>query len=113
MQARVAMAIAAHPDDIEFVMAGTLLLLREAGLNIHMWNLADGRCGTATADVDDIVRERYAEAQASAALAGATLHPPIAQDLAISYNPETLSKMAAVIRKVKPNVLLVPARGFA
>ena len=25
---RVAMAIAAHPDDIEFMMAGTLLLFR-------------------------------------------------------------------------------------
>ena len=26
-----AIAIAAHPDDIEFVMAGTLLLLKERG----------------------------------------------------------------------------------
>ena len=26
-----AIAIAAHPDDIEFQMAGTLLLLKEAG----------------------------------------------------------------------------------
>jgi LmbE family N-acetylglucosaminyl deacetylase len=27
----VALAIAAHPDDIEFMMAGTLMLLGQAG----------------------------------------------------------------------------------
>ena len=31
MAERAAIAIAAHPDDIEFTMAGTLLRLREAG----------------------------------------------------------------------------------
>ncbi|MCX6986406.1 MAG: LmbE family protein, partial [Lentisphaerae bacterium] len=31
---RKAMAIACHPDDIEFMMAGTLLLLREKGYEI-------------------------------------------------------------------------------
>ncbi len=37
---RVAMAIAAHPDDIEFMIAGTLLLLKLAAYDIHM-----GLCG--------------------------------------------------------------------
>ena len=35
MSKRSAIAIAAHPDDIEFTMAGTLCLLREAGYTIH------------------------------------------------------------------------------
>ena len=38
MPASRALAIAAHPDDIEFMMAGTLCLLREAGWEIHYLN---------------------------------------------------------------------------
>ena len=41
-----ALAIAAHPDDIEFVMAGTLVLLREAGWTIHYFNLSTGNLGS-------------------------------------------------------------------
>jgi len=37
-----ALAIAAHPDDIEFVMAGTLRLLRDAGWEVHYLNLSTG-----------------------------------------------------------------------
>ena len=42
----VAMAIAAHPDDIEFVMAGTLCLLREAGWATHYLNVSSGSGGS-------------------------------------------------------------------
>ena len=41
-----AFAIGAHPDDIEFYMAGTLLLLKQAGCEIHYMNLASGNCGS-------------------------------------------------------------------
>jgi N-acetylglucosamine malate deacetylase 1 len=37
-----AIAVAAHPDDIEFMMAGTLLLLKRAGYEIHYFNLLSG-----------------------------------------------------------------------
>ena len=106
---RVAMAIAAHPDDIEFMMAGTLLLLKQAGYDIHMWNLANGHCGTATHDRADIIRLRADEAQASARVAGAVIHPPIADDLAIFYEPGLLARVTAVIREVEPAILLIPS----
>ncbi len=35
-------AIVAHPDDIEFMMAGTLFLLKDAGADIHLWNDLSG-----------------------------------------------------------------------
>jgi LmbE family N-acetylglucosaminyl deacetylase len=105
----VAMAIGAHPDDIEFTMAGTLLLLKRAGADIHMWNLATGQCGTAVHERDEIVRLRAAEAAASARIAGATNHPAIADDLAIFYEPRLLARVSAVIREVKPGILLVPS----
>jgi LmbE family N-acetylglucosaminyl deacetylase len=105
----VAMAIGAHPDDIEFTMAGTLLLLKRAGMHIHMWNLANGNCGTAVHEREEIARLRAVEAQASARVAGATIHPPIADDLAIFYEPSLLAQVAAVLREVKPAILLIPS----
>jgi LmbE family N-acetylglucosaminyl deacetylase len=102
----VALAVAAHPDDIEFHMAGTLLLLRHAGAEIHMWNLANGCMGTATHSREDIIRIRAAEARASAELAGATWHPPLFDDLAIFYDQPSLARVAATLRDIRPNILL-------
>jgi hypothetical protein len=52
---RKAFAIAAHPDDIEFMMAGTLLLLKRAGYEIHYMNVANGSCGTAALPKEQII----------------------------------------------------------
>ena len=62
--ARVVFAVAAHPDDIEFMMAGTLFLLREAGYELHYMNIANGSCGTVTRSRDEIVAIRTEEARA-------------------------------------------------
>jgi LmbE family N-acetylglucosaminyl deacetylase len=104
-----AFAIGAHPDDIEFVMAGTLLRLKDLGAAIHMWNVANGSCGTAVHPKDEIVRLRAAEARASAQAAGATIHPALVDDLSIFYEPGLLARVAAVIREVKPDILLIPS----
>jgi len=105
----VAMAVGAHPDDIEFLMAGTLLLLKEAGAEIHMWNLATGSCGTTVHGRDEIARIRAQEAQNSARLAGAVLHGPLVDDLAIFHDAALLARVAAVVRQVKPDILLIPS----
>ena len=103
------LAAAAHPDDIEFMMAGTLLLLKQAGAKIHIWNVANGSHGTATHTTEDIVRLRWAEAQESAKLAGATMHPPITDDLDVFYEPAIVATAAAIVRTVKPNIMLIPS----
>jgi N-acetylglucosamine malate deacetylase 1 len=36
------LAIVAHPDDVEFVMAGTLLLLADLGWQVHYMTVANG-----------------------------------------------------------------------
>ena len=41
------LAFGCHPDDIEFMMAGTLLLLKDLGVELHYINIANGSCGTA------------------------------------------------------------------
>ena len=100
-------AVAAHPDDIEFLMAGTLLHLRDAGWELHCMNVANGSCGTARLDRDAIVEIRTAEAREAVASIGAVFHPPLVDDLRIFYNAELLDRMGAVLREVAPDVLLV------
>ncbi|RYD32020.1 MAG: LmbE family protein [Verrucomicrobiaceae bacterium] len=101
-----AIAIAAHPDDIEFKMCGTLLLLKRAGWDIHCFNLATGSGGSTVHDAEQTSRIRAQEARNAAEIIGATWHPPIADDLEIFYNAELLRKVAAVIREVKPSIVL-------
>ncbi len=102
----IVLAAAAHPDDIEFMMAGTLLLLKQAGAEIHMWNLANGHCGTARHTREEIICVRAAEAQASARLAGAVSHPPLFDDLGIFYDSASLAKVSAVVRAIRPAIIL-------
>ena len=106
---KTAMAVGAHPDDIEFMMAGTLLMLKEAGAEIHMWSLANGCCGTAVHDRAEVVLTRRDESLASAREAGAALHGPLADDLAVLYEPGLIARVAAVLREVRPDILLVPS----
>ena len=101
-----AIAIAAHPDDIEFGMAGTLLLLREAGWEIHYLNLSSGNCGSMRHDATTTRRLRRAEAKRAASLLGAHWHAGFCDDLEILYDLRTLRRLAAVIREVNPSIVL-------
>src|SRR6185503_5663887 len=100
-----AFAIAAHPDDIEFCMAGTLLLLRQAGWEIHYLNLSTGNCGSETMSAARTRAVRRAEAKQAADILGATWHPPLCDDLEILYELKTLRRLAALVREVKPAIL--------
>lgn len=106
----VVLAVAAHPDDIEFMMAGTLVLLQCAGAKIHMWNLANGHCGTVRHTREEIIRWRAAEAEASARLAGAVSHPPLFDDLDIFYDRLSLARVAAVVREIRPTIILTQSQ---
>jgi N-acetylglucosamine malate deacetylase 1 len=101
-----ALAIAAHPDDIEFVMAGTLCLLREAGWTIHCLNLSTGNLGSLTMSPAETAKVRRREAQAAAKVLDATWHPPLCNDLQIFYDDRTLRRVCATIRSAAPSVIL-------
>jgi N-acetylglucosamine malate deacetylase 1 len=106
---KTAIAIAAHPDDIEFTMAGTLLLLKQAGYEIHYLNLSRGNCGSVEYDSETTARIRLQEAQAAARILGAHFHPPFCNDMEIVYDIGALRRLAAIIREVKPTVVLTHA----
>ena len=106
MPSKVAIAIGAHPDDIEFYMAGTLLMLKEKGYEIHYLNVASGNCGSAEYNAAMTRSIRNTEARAAAKILGAQFHPSITDDLEIIYNLELLRALSAVIREVKPGIVL-------
>ncbi len=104
------LAVAAHPDDIEFVMAGTLLRLAELGWGVFYMNVANGCLGSMTTQPPETARIRLAEAQRAAALIPAVHFPPICDDMSIYYTPENLAKVAAVVRQADPTIVLTHSR---
>lgn len=106
MAERSAIAIAAHPDDIEFMMAGTLILLHEAGWQIHYLNVATGSCGGLQHGPAALRRIRRGESERAAKLLGATYHDSRVDDLEIVYSVPLLRWLAGLIRNVKPSIVL-------
>lgn len=103
---QAAFAIGAHPDDIEFYMAGTLRLLKEAGFAIHYMTLASGSCGSLTVRPAKLRRIRQRESRRAASILEAAYHLSLADDLEIFYDLRTLRKLAAIIRQVRPEIIL-------
>ena len=63
---KTAFAICAHPDDIEFLMSGTMMRLSDAGYKLHYMNVANGCCGSTIHSAEETARIRFAESQAAA-----------------------------------------------
>lgn len=106
MKRLAAIAIAAHPDDIEFTMAGTLCLLREAGYETHYLNVSSGSCGSLTWPASKLRPIRRREGQNAARTLGAKFHASRSDDLEILYTTPLLRWLTGIIRAVRPNIVL-------
>lgn len=104
-----AFAVAAHPDDIEFVMSGTLIHLRDAGYEIHYMNIANGCCGSTRMGREELARVRRQESIEACAQISAVFHDSLVNDLEIFYDKPTLARLSSVMREVAPEILLVHA----
>jgi LmbE family N-acetylglucosaminyl deacetylase len=100
-------ALACHPDDIEFGMSGTLLLLRQRGWDLHYMNIANGSLGTEEYSREEIIRIRTEEARKAATSIGAIFHAPLVDDYNVFFERETLTKVSSVLRQVAPDILLL------
>jgi LmbE family N-acetylglucosaminyl deacetylase len=105
----VALAVAAHPDDIEFGMAGTLLLLKRAGCTLHYMIVANGSCGTAELPEEQIVAVRKEESKKAAEYLGAAYHTSLCSDIQIFYEDHLIRKLTAVVREAEPDIMLIPS----
>ncbi len=104
-----ALAIFCHPDDIEFVAAGTLLRLRAVGWDIHYLNVASGNLGTSSMPPDEARAVRRREAQQAAEILGACWHEGLCDDMEVVYSVPLVRRLTAIIRDVAPTILLTHA----
>lgn len=100
------LALFAHPDDAEFLCAGTLALLAGRGANIHMATLTAGDCGSTTLPPARISAVRRKEASKSAALISARYYCLKSKDLLVFYDRPHLNKVMEVVREARPSLVL-------
>jgi N-acetylglucosamine malate deacetylase 1 len=98
------LAIGAHPDDIELACGGTVIKLIGQGKKVGLVDLTQGELGTRGS------REiRAREAEAAAAVLGVTVRINLKMpDGNIEVTEENRGKLIQVIRRYRPDVLLMP-----
>ncbi len=104
-----ALAIGAHPDDIEFGCGATLAKWAAGGAETHLLILTDGSKGSWEAgdDLDALIARRQREAREAAHRLGATSVTFLGLvDGELESGPSERASVCKVIRMVKPSVVL-------
>lgn len=107
-----ALAIGAHPDDVEFGAGGTLAKWAAAGCTIHHLICTDGSKGTWDVDADTealVVRRQNEQREAARRLAGPSAGEVIFLGQIDGELDSTLAlrgEVARVIRQLRPEVVL-------
>ncbi len=101
--------VMAHPDDWEILVGGTLWILRQRACRIHLVVVCRGDMGSMTLDRDRIAAIRRREAEASAALLGATFACLNQDDLTLTYNAELKTRIASELRRARAQCVITHA----
>ena len=102
------LCITAHPDDMEFHCAGTLLECRDRGDEVFVCTINNGSMGHLVIMPDELSKIRTAEAQKSCDLAGFTYLPADIGDLQSYYQSrEQKDIIVDIIRRADPDLLLI------
>jgi LmbE family N-acetylglucosaminyl deacetylase len=105
-QTKRVLALHAHPDDVEFQCAGTLILLHEAGCHVTIATMSPGDCGSAEHDAEAISVIRREEARASAEKMGADYVCLEFRDLAIFNDDDSRRRVTEALRRIRPDIIL-------
>jgi LmbE family N-acetylglucosaminyl deacetylase len=103
------LAVGAHPDDVEFMCAGTLKLLKDKGYKIYICIFSGGDVGSAVEKQENIIRIRRQESIDAASLLEAVLYPLGELDLQIEFNDKTKRKITEIVRTVDPLIVFTHA----
>lgn len=105
---RRVLAFAAHPDDIDFGAAGTVAAWTAAGAEVSYCIMTSGDAGGFVPGNREAVSElRSGEQRAAAELVGVSdLHFLGERDGYLAVTPEVVEKAVALIRRVRPDVVL-------
>ncbi len=98
--------ISCHPDDMEIMMGGTALRLRDAGCTVHHLIVANGSAGSTEAGPEEIARVRRDESLAASKLLGSVLHESLVEDLEVFYTQDVIRRVTALVRQVRPGIVL-------
>lgn len=101
------LAFMAHPDDVEFTCAGTLIRLhQEAGCRVAIATATSGDCGTTVMRPDEIARTRHQEARNSAKLLDAEYYCAGLKDGLVIYDEPSLLRVTEIVRKAAPDIVI-------
>jgi len=101
-----ALALMAHPDDVEIFAGGSLARLQEKGWAIHIASMTPGDCGSNEHSASEVSGMRRAEAAKSASLIQATYHCLDRRDLRIFYDEPTLQAAVECVRSIDPDLVI-------
>jgi len=101
---RTILAVGPHPDDAEIGVGGTLLTLAAAGHTVHILDMTNGE-PTPKGDPETRAREMAAAAETLGVASRTTLDLP---NRYVMDSIEARTKVAEVIRRIRPDLLLVP-----
>lgn len=99
------LCIAAHPDDIEILCAGTLARYARAGHRVTMAIFTSGNMGDALIPPEELGRIREAESRTSAAIIGAELIWSAVMDEHVFPDREQRHIMIDILREADPDVI--------
>ena len=100
------LAIQAHPDDIEFQCAGTLLRLRKLGCRISAATMTPGDCGSAEHSSELIAAIRREEARKAAVVLNAECSCLEFRDLSIVFDNDSRRRVTEFLRRTAPDIIL-------
>ncbi|MCX5643042.1 MAG: PIG-L family deacetylase [Candidatus Omnitrophica bacterium] len=101
------LAVGAHPDDIEFLCAGTLMKFRSRGDEIFTAVLCNGDKGHYEIGPEELACIRRLEAEEAAKSEGATLVSfGLFPDLEVYADSQSRRKVVEIVRQAKPDLIL-------
>lgn len=100
------LAFMAHPDDAEFLCAGTLARLKNQDFQIHIATMTAGDGGSAELPNEEIARIRYNEAEQAAALLDADYNCAHQRDFYVTYGQPTIQAAIEIIRRANPILVI-------
>ena len=101
------LAVMAHPDDVELLCAGTLILLKREGWDVHIATMTAGDLGSMKHSRAAISKIRRKEAAASAKLLGAGYTCLGFDDLTIAYSEASKRVVTGLLRAVEPDLMIL------
>lgn len=99
-------AIHAHPDDIEFLAAGTLAGISRGGGRVVLASMTAGDCGAVSQDPNEISQIRVREAANSAAIVGARYYCLGFKDMAVFSDDASRRRITEFLRALRPTIVV-------